>query len=527
MARFSKAKSISAVCYAILTLMVFSATVEAIPPATQFLPGFPIVAGENIMAMWLPVPGAVKYVLYMNDKKVAEGTNPPIQIKTPVEGGEYRLQIAAVDDKGAEGPKSSPAVIKIVKLTPPADLDGRYMAGNVAVRWNGVPGAVIYNVFRSEERGKNYELLTSTQMSQYSDSNVKQDKTYYYVITAKDITGKESGYSKELMVSTKVEVADTGETTNTLKMVPTKAVKEYVYFGSQSLRSPVDVVGVGTDLLILNGATGTINVVDKESGNFIRQIGGRLPASKDAHVGIGFGIGADRKGRVFLCAGDKVVVFSADREVEKVLSFPPPADREVVKAAVDGNHGRPVHVALYDMAEASDGSILIVENGFARILVLDPATFEVRKEFGRYGIKTGEFKHPGSIGVGRNGDIWVNDSLNRRVQVFQSDYTYKFEAGVAKTFVGSFLGLGGITFDKAGNFVVSDPPMATIQVFSAEDGKYLHHFADEDAKADPGNPQRPFWPISNPAGIYLDAATGQLYICSTQTDALLVRKILK
>lgn len=527
MQRFSKAKLISAMVCAFSVLVLFGATVEAIPPATQFMPGFPIVAGENILAMWLPVPGAVKYVLYMNDKKVAEGSTPPIQIRTPAEGGEYRLQIAAVDEKGAEGPKSPPAVVRIVTLNPPEDLEGRYMGEKVALRWKGSAAAVIYNVFRSEEKGKNYDLLTSTQMSQYADSVVKKDKMYYYVVTAKDISGKESGYSKEAMVSTKTEVADAGKDTNILKMVPTKPEKEYSYFGSQTLRSPVDVVAVGKSLYILNGATGTINEVDKESGNFIRQFGGRLPPSKDAHVGIGFGIGADRKGRIFLCAGDKAVVFSAEGEVEKVLSFPPPSDRGVAKAAIDGNHGRPVPVALYDMAEASDGSILIVENGFARILVLDPVTFEVRKEFGKYGTETGEFKHPGSIAVGRNGDIWINDSQNRRAQVFKSDYTLKYVAGEAKNFVGSFLGMGGVTLDGAGNFVVSDPPMATIQVFSAEDGRYLHHYAGEDAKADPGNPQRPYWPIANPAGIYLDAEKGNLFICSTQTDALLVRKILK
>lgn len=527
MARFSKAKLVFTLLSVFFMAVSFRATVGAVPPATQFMPGFPIVAGETIMAMWLPVPGAVKYVLYVNDKKVAEGVTPPIQFPTPAEGGEYRLQIAAVDAKGAEGPKSAPSVIKILKLSPPEELEGRSMAGNVALRWKGSPAAVIYNVFRSEQPGKNYELLTSTQMTQYSDSTVKKDKEYYYAVTAKDVTGKESSYSKEVAVSTKEATAGKDYPNNTLEFVATDHVTEYVYFGSQSLQSPVDVVSVGGRLFILNGATGTINIVDRESGDFIKKVGGRLPASQEAQVGIGYGLGADRKGRVFLCAGSKVVVFDSEGEVLKVLSPPPPADRKVVEAARAGSGGRPVSVAYYDMAEAADGSILIVDNGYARILVLDPVTLEVRKEFGRYGTKEGEFKHPGFIGVGKNGDIWINDSLNRRGQVFKSDYTFKYVAGEAKTFVGSFLGMGGVAVDGDGNFIVTDPPMATIQVFQAGDGKYLHHFAGPDKRVDPGNPQRPFWPITNPAGVYLDAGKGLLYICSTQTDELLVRKILK
>lgn len=515
---------------AIVLVVSFGATTVAAPPSTQFMPGFPILAGETIMVMWLPVPGAVKYVLYMNDKKVAEGPAPPLQIPTPAEGGNYNLQIAAVDAVGAEGPKSAPSTIKIVKLEPPKDLDGRYMAGNIALRWKGSAAAVIYNVFRSEEKGKNYQLIISTQMAQYVDSNPAKDKNFYYVVTAKDISGKESAYSPEAAVSTKVEELKelAGQITNALKMVPSKQLKEYVFFGSQAIRSPVDLVGIEGKLFVASGAAGTVTLVDEQSGDWIRVFGGQLPAQPEAKVGIALGIGADRRGRIFLCAGNKVVVFDQEGNVLKVINPIPPTGKEVIDAAKKGNRGRMPEVSYYDMAEAADGSILIVDNGFARVLVLDPDTFEVKKEFGKYGTTKGmEFNHPGFIGVNRSGDIWVNDSMNRRAQVFKSDYTPKYVTGEAKTFVGAFLGMGGMTIDADGNWMIADPPMATIQAFNAADGKYLHHIADENLKVDESTGQRPFLRIANPVGIWLNAPKGLLYICSPQTDEVLVRQILK
>ena len=528
---FRKSNGLKIAAVSLLAVVLFAATAGmavAAPPATQFMPGFPILAGENIMVMWLPVPGGVKYLVYMNDKKVAEGANPPVQIPTPSEGGEYKIQISAVDASGAEGAKSPPQIIKILRLTAPENLDARYMSGKVGLRWSGSPAAVIFNVFRSEEKGKGYNLISSTQMSQFSDSDLAKDKTYYYVVSAKDVNGKESPRSKEVVVSTKEEAAGKDETTNVLKMMPTRHLKEYVLFGSQSFQAPVDLVSHQDKLFVLNGGDGTITVINRDTGDFIAKFGGALSTEPDAKVGIGFGLGIDRRGRIYLCAGSKVVVFGDDWKVLHVINAIPPKEPAVIEAGRLESKGRKdPDVAYIDMVEAADGSILLIDNGFARFLVLDPDTWAVKKTQGKWGGKPGEFSHPGFAAVNSKGDIWINDSQNRRGQIYKGDFTLKQVAGEAKTFVGSFLGMGGVTTDSEGNFLVSDPPMATIQVFSGETGKYLHHLAEEDLKVDPGNAQRPLWRMANPAGIWFDTKANLLYICAPQSNEILVRQLIK
>lgn len=77
-------------------------------------------------------------------------------------------------------------------------------AGNaqVSLTWTANPEADLngYNVYRSETSGSGYakvNLAGSITGTTYTDTGVTNGTTYYYVITAVDTTGNESGYSSE------------------------------------------------------------------------------------------------------------------------------------------------------------------------------------------------------------------------------------------------------------------------------------------------------------------------------------------
>jgi fibronectin type 3 domain-containing protein len=56
-----------------------------------------------------------------------------------------------------------------------------------------------YNVYRSTKAGGPYEIQASrVPTSTYVDKNVKSGKTYYYVITSVDESGRESKQSEEI-----------------------------------------------------------------------------------------------------------------------------------------------------------------------------------------------------------------------------------------------------------------------------------------------------------------------------------------
>lgn len=59
---------------------------------------------------------------------------------------------------------------------------------------SGIAG---YNVYRSSQTGSGYTKLNSSVMTQtlYTDSTVQSGSTYYYVVTAVNSSGAESGFS--------------------------------------------------------------------------------------------------------------------------------------------------------------------------------------------------------------------------------------------------------------------------------------------------------------------------------------------
>jgi hypothetical protein len=108
-------------------------------------------------------------------------------------------------------------VVKISPNLPPAAPTGLVAtAGNntVSLDWNnnGESDLAGYNVYRSTTQGTGYarqnsSLLTS---SDYNDPNVANGTTYYYVVTAVDTGGLESGYSSEVSATPNIPGAGTG-----------------------------------------------------------------------------------------------------------------------------------------------------------------------------------------------------------------------------------------------------------------------------------------------------------------------------
>ena len=72
--------------------------------------------------------------------------------------------------------------------------------GSVSLNWadNTDTDLASYNVKRSTTTGGPYtEIATSVADSDYTDNTVNNDTTYFYVVTAVDTTGNESGNSNE------------------------------------------------------------------------------------------------------------------------------------------------------------------------------------------------------------------------------------------------------------------------------------------------------------------------------------------
>ena len=108
-------------------------------------------------------------------------------------------------------------VVKAPVNTPPAAPTGlTATAGNhtVSLDWsnNGESDLAGYNIYRSTTSGSDYAKLNSSLLtnSDYNDPNVSNGTTYYYVVTAADTGGLESGYSSEVSATPNYPSTGTG-----------------------------------------------------------------------------------------------------------------------------------------------------------------------------------------------------------------------------------------------------------------------------------------------------------------------------
>ena len=120
--------------------------------------------------------------------------------------------------------------------------------------------------------------------------------------------------------------------------------------------------------------------------------------------------------------------------------------------------------------------------------------------WGGLGSGPGQFDHPRDVAVAPDGNVYVVDALNNRVQYFTSSGGYLGEWGGTGTGPGQFQDPRQMAIDKDGNVYVSDGANR-VQKFSATGG-YLMSFVDTL--------------IVNPHGVCVDP-DGNLYAGSKHT----------
>ena len=128
------------------------------------------------------------------------------------------------------------------------------------------------------------------------------------------------------------------------------------------------------------------------------------------------------------------------------------------------------------------GSVLyVVDQGNNRIQKMTTSGKFISK-FGTSGSGAGQLSTPRGICLDRDGRVFVSDSGNNRVSVFEADGTF------ACHITGNFSGPWGLTFDPSGNLQVANYGNGYITIFSPE-GNYITQYNSQ---------------VTQPAGIAID-----------------------
>ena len=118
-----------------------------------------------------------------------------------------------------------------------------------------------------------------------------------------------------------------------------------------------------------------------------------------------------------------------------------------------------------DIAFDSDGNIYVADNENHRIQVFTSKGDLVR-QFGKRGEGKGELKYPSGITIDGNGFLYVTELYNYRVSVFTVDGEFITSFGTKGNEPGQFIDPRGIAVDKNGTTIyVSDHGNDRIQVY--------------------------------------------------------------
>lgn len=143
-------------------------------------------------------------------------------------------------------------------------------------------------------------------------------------------------------------------------------------------------------------------------------------------------------------------------------------------------------------AIANDGSIYITDAETASIKVVSPD--ESKMVIAMPAVEGGKAPVPGRMVIDRNGNLYVTDKANSRICVFDRDGNVKFQFGKSGVKHGEFKSLEDVAVDRLGRIYAADSSGTPVQVFDKK-GKYLYRFGfrgegDED--------------ISFAAGLFID-----------------------
>lgn len=137
-----------------------------------------------------------------------------------------------------------------------------------------------------------------------------------------------------------------------------------------------------------------------------------------------------------------------------------------------------------------DGLIYVADTHNSRILVYDAAG-QLRRRWGRYGTRSGEFIWVTDVAVDYEGNVYTCEygEYADRVQKFDSQGRFMVQLGTFGDRPGQFQRPQGLALDAAGNLYVADAVNHRVQKFSA-DGQLLGIFGG--LGSEPGRLRYPY-----------------------------------
>jgi DNA-binding beta-propeller fold protein YncE len=211
------------------------------------------------------------------------------------------------------------------------------------------------------------------------------------------------------------------------------------------------------------------------------------------------GITLDNKGNIYISDSVRRKVFVFNKRL-----------RYLYDIGGDETFKRPAGVAV----DPSSGFLYVVDNHAHQVLVFSKKNLLFT--FGQRGVRPGEFNFPTNIAISPLGRIYITDSMNFRLQIFDRKGNLIKAFGNHGDGSGDFSWPKGVSVDSDEHIYIIETLFDAVQIFDM-DGNYLLTFGRR------GRGPGEFW---LPTGLFIDDQD-MLYVVDTYNQRIQVFQYLR
>jgi len=186
----------------------------------------------------------------------------------------------------------------------------------------------------------------------------------------------------------------------------------------------------------------------------------KVEASIGQGIVVPAGLAVDNENRFLYVADtglDQVLVFDADPPFKFLRAIGTRSGKHDLTSK--GDFSYPTNVAV-----DGDGNVYVSDTFNNRVELFD-AEGKFIRAFGKAGDGPGYFARPKGIAVDSDGHIWVADAVQNRVQVFTPEGKLLIWMGGSGLLPGQFSSLAGLTIDKNNRVLTSEQYPGRVQIF--------------------------------------------------------------
>jgi len=176
----------------------------------------------------------------------------------------------------------------------------------------------------------------------------------------------------------------------------------------------------------------------------------------EAHFGLINGLAIDDNDRLFV----------SDGKLRRVLVF---NSKHVMEGQINEGLVDPVGLAI----DPENRFLYVVDTQQDQVIVYDADSFKLLRRIGTGGkshflTTPGDFGAPSNVALDKDGNVYVTDTMNDRVEIFDADGNFISTFGRNGDGPGDFARPKGIAVDCDGHIWVADEMQDRVQVFNRE-----------------------------------------------------------